>query len=904
MKQRFLEHLSAAATEHRKTVLIVTASLCLASVICAVLFLRFDLSFKGMIGGGVDVVDRYDRIIRDFKVSGLLTLTLEPVPERIAEVERLNAEIDRVVFEGLGDVGKKRVHAILEEYDKQPLRTLDDKAAIKVKMRVLGLLDPAERERVLASLESLDEAGRRLVAENINSADRDTRRSVYRKFQRLEHSEMARLILACRGLSPQKKDQVVRAVLSHMTVYDKRTLLEGLSLDEAELKRRLDTIEKLENEIGAVLGAFKDRVMVFAEDLRRTLVADAAIPGEDETLRDVFNGVLYSDEFSFSADHLMFLIMVSPTKNIDDITNAKQFVGLFDEEMVRKKREYSDMVLRRTGFAAVQMDAQRALFDDFGIMMAATVVGILLIFLFGLKSVDYFLLSMVPLVISIVIMIGLYSIFGVLNLFSMMTPIILFGLGIDYAIHFGSRYGEVRLELGRSASQAEVIRGTFESIGAGLFIASLTTVFAFLALLVSVINGFAQSGILAASGVVSAFLAMVYVLPILVAWRERRSRGDGFGFLRAKRFELLGRLAASRLGVVIGVMILLLGLASVFLLPRIKVEKDAMRLTPEDFESMILSRDLEDKFNFTDAQTYFVIDGYDSLKKFRRELAREEDGHKIYPTINTRRVMDARKAIRTFEKLGWDRKLDTLAGYVEQFAARSNVMGGTNKHIAQMYEFIIRNYVDWEHDRYLAIVPPSGFVWDNELADLFMDDIVRLERKFDLRGAGFIQIWRFLIGHMMRDLLISSLVAFGLMIVILGVTMRSLRGVLVCSLTMTIVFISTLSVISLVGIEFNYVNVMAMPLVIGLGIDYIVHIYYRIVHEEDRDIAGAVSSTGKAVLLTTLTTLMAFGSISFSIHRGLAQMGMITCIGLTIALLGSLLLVPTMVRVAFRRAGE
>ena len=45
----------------------------------------------------------------------------------------------------------------------------------------------------------------------------------------------------------------------------------------------------------------------------------------------------------------------------------------------------------------------------------------------------------------------------------------------------------------------------------------------------------------------------------------------------------------------------------------------------------------------------------------------------------------------------------------EQFAEQDNVMGGTNKHIARMYEFIIRNYVDWEHERYLVIVPPAGF---------------------------------------------------------------------------------------------------------------------------------------------------------------------------------------------------
>ena len=906
MKQRFLDHLSAAATTYRRLVLVITGVLCVTSIACAALFLQFDLSFKGMIGGGVEVVDRYDRIIRDFKVSGLLTLTLEPTADRVAAVGRLNERIDEAVFGVLGEEGAKRIVAMLMEYGRQDVRTLSDKSTMLVAMRVLAALAEPARERMLRSWTSLDERERRFVGGNIASQDRQTRRAVYRKFQRLSREELAALIGVAGGLPDGARDRIVRSVLGQLSVYDKRTLLEELPLEEVQRRELLAAIDKRETEIGTVLGSFKDRVVVFAEDLRSTLVSDTPAGSGQDQLRDVFNGVLYSDEFSFSADQQMFLIMVSPTRNIDDITNAKKFVRLFDEQMTRMKSKYSDLVLRRTGFAAVQMDAQRALFSDFGLMMTATVVGILVIFLVGLKSVDYFFLSMVPLVVSIVIMIGLYSIFGELNLFSMMTPIILFGLGIDYAIHFGSRYGEVRIELGPEASQAEVIRDTFSSIGAGLFIAALTTVFAFLSLLVSVISGFVQSGILAASGVISAFLAMVYVLPILIAWRERRSSkgGQGFRFLRSKRFEPLGRLAASRLGVVLGVLILALALTSMIFLPRIEVEKNGMTLTPEGVESVGLSKDLEEKYDFTDTQAYFIVDGYDALKEFRRELAREEQGHSAYPAINTRRVMDARKAIRTFEKMGWDRKLESLDGYVQQYAEQNNIMGGTNRHIAQMYEFIIRNYIDWQNDRYLVIVPPSGFVWDSDLTDLFIADLGRLERKFGVHSASFVQIWKFLIGHMMSDLVYSSLVAFGLVILILAVTMRSLRGTVICSLAMLITFLSTLSVIGMAGIKFNYVNVMAMPLVIGLGIDYIVHIYYRIVHEEGRDIAGAVSSTGKAVLLTTLTTLMAFGSISFSIHHGLAQMGMITCIGLTIALLCSLLLVPTMVRVAFRGPRE
>jgi hypothetical protein len=431
-------------------------------------------------------------------------------------------------------------------------------------------------------------------------------------------------------------------------------------------------------------------------------------------------------------------------------------------------------------------------------------------------------------------------------------------------------------------------------------IASLTTVFAFLSLTLSNINGFAEAGILAASGVVSAFISMMYLLPILVTWRERRFAKTGVSFLQSQKYDRLGRLSDSAWGTLISLGIVGLALSAIFFLPRIGVERDGMKLTPQ-VESVKLSKDLEEKYNFTDAQSYFIVEGYENLKRFRRELARTEDGMPVYPAINTSRVMDARKAIRTFEKMGWDRNIDTLPEFKDKYAAKSTMMGGSTENIADFYDFIVRNYVDWDKDLYLVIVPPSGFVWDSELTDMYVSDLTRLEDKLGVQSAGFIHIWKWLIDHMMGDLVRSSIAAFILMLLIILLTMRSVRATIICSFTMLVSFASTLSIVGMLGIKFNYVNVISFPLIIGLGIDYIVHIYHRLVHTEKGNTVAAISSTGKAVFLTTMTTLLAFGTISFSIHKGLAQTGLITCVGLVMALLSSLFVIPSLVRLLFAK---
>ena len=273
----------------------------------------------------------------------------------------------------------------------------------------------------------------------------------------------------------------------------------------------------------------------------------------------------------------------------------------------------------------------------------------------------------------------------------------------------------------------------------------------------------------------------------------------------------------------------------------------------------------------------------------------------MYPAINTLRVLDARKAIRTFEKAGLDRDINTLSTYVDKYAARGNLLGGSNEHIARVYEFIARNYVHWDRDTYLVIVPPSGYVWDRDLTELFSNDLQRLEKKFGVTSAGFVQIWKFLVDHLLDDLIKSSAAAFVLVLLVLGVITRSVAGTMICSTALIISFLASLALIGLLRLKLNCINIIAFPVILGLGIDYIVHIYYRLVHEEHLDVVSTVASTGKAVLLTTLTTLVAFGAISFSAHKGLSGMGVFAIIGLWVAFMSSLFLVPVMVKLVFHK---
>jgi len=81
------------------------------------------------------------------------------------------------------------------------------------------------------------------------------------------------------------------------------------------------------------------------------------------------------------------------------------------------------------------------------------------------------------------------------------------------------------------------------------------------------------------------------------------------------------------------------------------------------------------------------------------------------------------------------------------------------------------------------------------------------------------------------------------------------------------------------GMLLNFMTMMGLPLIIGIGIDDGVHIMHRWQNEGKGKIITVFSSTGKAILLTSLTTMLAFGSMVFSLFPVWAWFGSSLFIG-------------------------
>ncbi|MEN8206514.1 MAG: MMPL family transporter [Pseudomonadota bacterium] len=99
----------------------------------------------------------------------------------------------------------------------------------------------------------------------------------------------------------------------------------------------------------------------------------------------------------------------------------------------------------------------------------------------------------------------------------------------------------------------------------------------------------------------------------------------------------------------------------------------------------------------------------------------------------------------------------------------------------------------------------------------------------------------------------------------------------------------------LLHLPFNYANVIALPLIMGVGVDSGIHMVHRFrsALPSNRDLLG--TSTGRAVALSSLTTLCSFGSLAFSMHPGAASMGKMLTIGITATMLCMLVVLPALI---------
>ncbi len=133
--------------------------------------------------------------------------------------------------------------------------------------------------------------------------------------------------------------------------------------------------------------------------------------------------------------------------------------------------------------------------------------------------------------------------------------------------------------------------------------------------------------------------------------------------------------------------------------------------------------------------------------------------------------------------------------------------------------------------------------------------------------------------------------AFAVIILVL-LDLRSLRGIVMALAPVVLAIGGSLLVMFLTGFKFNYGNLMALPILIGTGVDYGAHLAHRA--KQEGCVRRAARTTGKAIALSGLTTLIGFGSLILGNHWGVRSLGLLLVLGILFSLIAALIVLPGM----------
>ncbi|MCA9511487.1 MAG: MMPL family transporter, partial [Myxococcales bacterium] len=134
---------------------------------------------------------------------------------------------------------------------------------------------------------------------------------------------------------------------------------------------------------------------------------------------------------------------------------------------------------------------------------------------------------------------------------------------------------------------------------------------------------------------------------------------------------------------------------------------------------------------------------------------------------------------------------------------------------------------------------------------------------------------------------------------VLGLVWRRAGDVALVLAPLALAALATAAAMVALDVPFSFFNVVVIPLMLGAGVDAGVHVV-----ERARSVAPGellATTTARAVLYSTATTLVSFGTLALSSHRGLAGLGALLAAGMALTLAANLVVLPALLAVRARR---
>jgi predicted RND superfamily exporter protein len=146
----------------------------------------------------------------------------------------------------------------------------------------------------------------------------------------------------------------------------------------------------------------------------------------------------------------------------------------------------------------------------------------------------------------------------------------------------------------------------------------------------------------------------------------------------------------------------------------------------------------------------------------------------------------------------------------------------------------------------------------------------------------------------------AGLYALAAIILVLALDFRRVAGLLLGLFPLAVGIAFTLGLVALCGVALNPANMIALPIIVGVGVDNGVHVLHDYRSRDRRFAYRLGAATGRGVLVAGLTTVLGFGTMLTARHEGMASLGLALTIGVSCCMVAALVLLPAMLHLRDR----
>lgn len=694
--------------------------------------------------------------------------------------------------------------------------------------------------------------------------------------------------------------------------------------------------------------AGEDMPASMGTDIDRILDESAATLAASR--QDVERPVQWAGMLGLAApDTTRQLMLVRPAVEFSRARPARESIERLREMGSDLSAEYNAAVtLRLTGNLAMEDEEMASVVQSARTAGLASLVMVVVVLLWVLRSPVLLVIAVVTLLTGLCLTAGFAAVaVGRLNLLSVAFAVLYVGLGVDFILHLMLRLRELQAE---GVALKPALLETAGGVGGSLLICAITTAIGFLAFVPTDFVGISELGIISGGGMFISLFVSLTLLPALLRlfWRGGGVRHSGRSVVRFRSDRLPPRLVVGVAGVI--------AVVALWFLPGLSFDGNPIHLRDQSEESV---RTLEDLSADSEAPVFnlaVLVGDADEAETVAAAVAALPS---VEQTLSLSSLVPADQDDKMFTLDDIDLVMgSTIAGFaaapsdaaefvaaLEQLAATLSAQpanaaqqrwlneaarwlaahGGMAANDAQALalqsdaglrgdlveqvqklesglmaepfgpdDLPIELKGRWMNDsgQQLVEIVPAEDLSDDEAASRFVAAVQSVAPT----ATGLPVVYERAAATVTRAFTVALVYAFIAVSLLLLVFMRSLRDALMVLVPIVFAAVVTAGISVGIGLPLNFANIIALPLLIGVGVDSGIHMVHRMRTEPPKDGDPLRTSTSRAVFASAVTTIASFGNLAFSVHPGMASMGQLLTIGMLAALFAILIVLPAMMR--------